>query len=108
MTTCLIIIAIVLAQTGVGKDDHVNEPWVAWFVLVFVCIYIAAYAWSCKSTPLCIMVCLCAMRVGSTWDLHLLLMSTLVSTECGSSAAPTKLCRQCHLCAAPFDCYLCI
>lgn len=48
MTTCLIIIAIVLAQTGVGKDDHVNEPWVAWFVLVFVCIYIAAYAWSCK------------------------------------------------------------
>jgi len=34
MTTCLIIIAIVLAQTGVGKDDHVNEPWVAWFVLM--------------------------------------------------------------------------
>lgn len=46
MTTCLIIIAIVLAQTGVGNDDHVNEPWVAWFVLVFICIYIAAYAWS--------------------------------------------------------------
>lgn len=48
MTTCLIIIAIVLAQAGVGQPDHVNEPWVAWFVLVFVCIYIAAYAWSCK------------------------------------------------------------
>ena len=48
MTTCLIIIAIVLAQTGVGNDGHVNEPWVAWFVLVFICIYIAAYAWSCK------------------------------------------------------------
>ena len=48
MTVCLVIIAIVLAQAGVGQEGHVNEPWVAWFVLVFVCIYIAAYAWSCK------------------------------------------------------------
>lgn len=63
MTTCLIIIAIVLAQTGVGKDDHVNEPWVAWFVLVFVCIYIAAYAWSCKPTALCITWHLDALRI---------------------------------------------
>lgn len=48
MTVCLVIIAIVLAQAGVGQEGHVSEPWVAWFVLVFVCIYIAAYAWSCK------------------------------------------------------------
>ena len=48
MTVCLVIIAIVLAQAGVGQEGHTNEPWVAWFVLVFVCIYIAAYAWSCK------------------------------------------------------------
>lgn len=51
MTVCLVIIAIVLAQAGVGQEGHVNEPWVAWFVLVFVCIYIAAYAWSCKLLP---------------------------------------------------------
>ena len=55
MTTCLIIIAIVLAQAGVGQEGHVNEPWVAWFVLVFVCIYIAAYAWSCELTRACLL-----------------------------------------------------
>ena len=53
MTVCLVIIAIVLAQAGVGQEGHVSEPWVAWFVLVFVCIYIAAYAWSCK--PYCLL-----------------------------------------------------
>lgn len=70
MTVCLVIIAIVLAQAGVGQEGHVNEPWVAWFVLVFVCIYIAAYAWSCKPlAPLCLVVpALEAKVAGSLWD----------------------------------------
>ena len=48
MTVCLIIISIVLAHTGVGQAGVPDQPWVAWFTLVFICIYIAAYAWSCK------------------------------------------------------------
>lgn len=47
MTVCLIIISIVLAHTGVGQAGVPDQPWVAWFTLVFICIYIAAYAWSC-------------------------------------------------------------
>lgn len=45
MTVCLIIITIVLAHVG-GSQGPQDKPWVAWFVLVFICIYIAAYAWS--------------------------------------------------------------
>lgn len=46
MTVCLVIISIVLAHTGVGQAGVPDQPWVAWFTLVFICIYIAAYAWS--------------------------------------------------------------
>ena len=48
MTVCLVIITIVLAHVG-GSQGPQDKPWVAWFVLVFICIYIAAYAWSCES-----------------------------------------------------------
>ena len=38
MIFALIVIAITLAAAGA-------KAWVAWFVLVFICIYISAYAW---------------------------------------------------------------
>ena len=38
MTVSLIIVSVSLAIVG-------TKVWVAWFVLVFVCIYISAYAW---------------------------------------------------------------
>ena len=40
MVICLFIVSITLA-TGFSAG-----PWIAWFVLVFMCIYISAYAWS--------------------------------------------------------------
>ena len=55
MTVCLIIISIVLAHTGVGQAGVPDQPWVAWFTLVFICIYIAAYAWSCKTLSLAVL-----------------------------------------------------
>lgn len=39
MVLALIVVACTLAIAGA-------KPWVAWFILVFICIYIAAYAWS--------------------------------------------------------------
>jgi len=38
MVLALIVVASTLAIAGA-------QPWVAWFVLFFICIYIAAYAW---------------------------------------------------------------
>lgn len=38
MILALIVIAVTLAIAGA-------QTWVAWFILVFICIYIAAYAW---------------------------------------------------------------
>lgn len=38
MIIALVIIAITLAAAG-------TQTWVAWFILVFICFYIAAYAW---------------------------------------------------------------
>lgn len=67
MTVCLVIIAIVLAQAGVGQEGNVSEPWVAWFVLVFVCIYIAAYAWSCKAL---LLPSLLLLQWSHYWLLH--------------------------------------
>ena len=44
MFVALVAIAYVLATNGA-------EPWVPWFVLVGMCIYVAAYAWSGPSPP---------------------------------------------------------
>ena len=38
MTLSLVVVSVSLAIVG-------TKVWVAWFVLVFVCIYISAYAW---------------------------------------------------------------
>lgn len=38
MILALVVIACTLAIAGA-------KAWVAWFILVFICIYIAAYAW---------------------------------------------------------------
>lgn len=39
MIISLIIVALVLGIVG-------TEVWVAWFCLIFICIYISGYAWS--------------------------------------------------------------
>ena len=38
MILSLIVVSVSLAIVG-------TKVWVAWFILVFVCIYISAYAW---------------------------------------------------------------
>ena len=38
MILSLIVVSVSLAIVG-------TKAWVAWFILVFVCIYISAYAW---------------------------------------------------------------
>lgn len=104
MTVCLVIIAIVLAQAGVGQEGHVSEPWVAWFVLVFVCIYIAAYAWSCKLCsfhPCCF--CIGVTHDFFTLQLHVWASSRLNQLLCKCpalelDAGPASLITgKCHL-----------
>ena len=86
MTTCLIIIAIVLAHTGVGQAGVPDQPWVAWFTLVFICIYIAAYAWSCK------LPCLASQTVYA--DVPLV-------THCNTATYPISRVSQLPICNLP-------